>query len=238
MHTWTEQEIRALKMYFTNTPISEIAAEVFPYLSINQIKYKGKQLGLLACSDRGKLKPSVKIDKSREAVRARAIANLKDIDMECIEYNGTTKLSTLKCCVCGFVWQDKIAQVIDKEKDCKVCVPSQRDNYRGPISGIATEWLDLLGIDIREFTIPGTRFRVDGMKDNIVYEFLGDYWHGNPEIYGPFTINKLNGKTCAELYKQTINRINEIRGKGYKVFYIWENEFHKGLEGRFWSDPS
>lgn len=63
-------------------------------------------------------------------------------------------------------------------------------------------WLDFLSkfynIHIKhylndgEFLIPNTNYKADGYcKDtNTIYEFHGDFWHGNPEIYNPDEINK------------------------------------------------
>lgn len=71
--------------------------------------------------------------------------------------------------------------------------------------------------------------RVDGYdpKTNTVYEFLGDYWHGNPEKYNLNDINKVCNKTFRELYNNTFKKLNDLRIKGYKVKYIWENDWKK-----------
>lgn len=43
-----------------------------------------------------------------------------------------------------------------------------------------------------EFIIPKTKFRADGYckENNTIYEFHGDFWHGNPNIYNQDEINK------------------------------------------------
>lgn len=94
-------------------------------------------------------------------------------------------------------------------------------------------WLDRCGIpdDITHrqvFLRIGTnRYKVDGLKDNVVYEFLGDFWHGNPKFYNPDDVNHVNGRTFGELYDTTIKRIDNIKLAGYDVIYIWENEFNE-----------
>ena len=60
----------------------------------------------------------------------------------------------------------------------------------------------------------------------IDYEFHGDYWHGNPDIYDSNEINKVNKKTFGELFKKTKERENELKRSGYKVIVIWEREFN------------
>jgi hypothetical protein len=60
---------------------------------------------------------------------------------------------------------------------------------------------------------------------NTIYEFYGDYWHGNPKIYNKDDINKNANKTFGELYKRTISRERFIKKYGYKVISIWENDY-------------
>lgn len=73
-------------------------------------------------------------------------------------------------------------------------------------------------------------YRVDGFipEENKIYEFLGDYWHGNPNIFQPTDLNKHNDKTMGELYNNTIHRFNDLISYGYRLFYIWESDYKKG----------
>jgi hypothetical protein len=61
-----------------------------------------------------------------------------------------------------------------------------------------------------------------------IYEFHGDYWHGNPEVYDPDELNSVAGKTFGELYQRTIDRENLIKSAGYRLVTIWERDFKKG----------
>lgn len=92
-------------------------------------------------------------------------------------------------------------------------------------------WLDQLNIINRKFVIKykNKRYKPDGYdpKTNIIYEFLGDFWHGNSEIYNLDDINIKCGKTFRELNKYTFQRFDEIKSLGYKIIYIWENDFIK-----------
>ena len=78
-----------------------------------------------------------------------------------------------------------------------------------------------------EFFIPETRYRVDGYctETNTIYEFHGDYWHGNPKIYKSDHINVVNGKTMGELYQNTIFREQQLVALGYNIVIMWESEF-------------
>ncbi|CAH6419832.1 Hypothetical protein HVR_LOCUS913, partial [uncultured virus] len=58
-----------------------------------------------------------------------------------------------------------------------------------------------------------------------VYEFHGDYWHGNPKLYNSNEMNTRAGKTFGELYQKTIEREEFIRSQGYTLITIWESDF-------------
>jgi hypothetical protein len=111
------------------------------------------------------------------------------------------------------------------------------DNKRGT-SRIATVWLTAMSIsescNIRhvhnggEYVIPGTRYHVDGYcaETNTVYEFYGDYWHGNPKIYEASDMNATVGISMGELYQQTTEREETIRNLGYNVITMWECDYY------------
>jgi len=102
------------------------------------------------------------------------------------------------------------------------------------------QWLDSImekeGIFIQhalnggEYRLPGTRYKVDGFnkETNTVYEFHGDCFHGNPDIFkGHETPNFYQPNVIAKtLYKQTIKRENEIINLGYNLVSIWENTYN------------
>ncbi len=71
-------------------------------------------------------------------------------------------------------------------------------------------------------------YKVDGYsKDlNKVYEFHGDYWHGNPKRFNRNDINKTCKKSYGELYDNTLIRINDIKELGYKVEEMWELDWN------------
>jgi hypothetical protein len=85
------------------------------------------------------------------------------------------------------------------------------------------EWLDSLGITERQYPIEN--YRVDGYdpETNTVYEFLGDYWHGNPEVYDPDEYNKSCSKTFGQLFDETNKRLEHIKSLGYNIITKWED---------------
>jgi hypothetical protein len=89
------------------------------------------------------------------------------------------------------------------------------------------KWLDLYGIKERQVRIG--RYIVDGYDPitKTVYEFNGDFWHGNPDIFESGDYNNVLKTTFGELYEKTIRKEVELKNMGYKVISIWENDFNK-----------
>lgn len=91
------------------------------------------------------------------------------------------------------------------------------------------KWLDKLNVPI-EFRqkIIKDKYKVDAYNpiSNTIYEFYGDYWHGNPIRFSDKNeINKNSKLTYNELYIRTINREKELLQLGYKIISIWESDF-------------
>lgn len=79
-----------------------------------------------------------------------------------------------------------------------------------------------------EYKIPNTQFSVDGycIENNTIYEFHGDFWHGNPSKYESHVINPFKNQTMGDLYQKTIDRENKIRSLGYNLVIMWERDFN------------
>ena len=101
------------------------------------------------------------------------------------------------------------------------------------ISKAEIEFLDYLNIpntkENRQLKIK--KFNVDGYdpKTNTIYEFLGDYWHGNlhNKRFNPKSIHPIYKITFQKLYEKTIKKLNRLKSLGYNVKYIWENDWKK-----------
>lgn len=97
-------------------------------------------------------------------------------------------------------------------------------------SKLEQSWLNSLNIPLenRQFKIKigSKRIVVDGYdpQTNTVYEFNGDFWHGNPLIYNPNSYNETVNKTFGELYNKTIERENLLKTVGYNLVIKWETE--------------
>jgi hypothetical protein len=64
-------------------------------------------------------------------------------------------------------------------------------------------------------------------KTNTIYEFNGDFWHGNPAVYKPDDINFFNKNKFGVLHQNTLEKEKIILGAGYKLISIWEYDFKK-----------
>ena len=114
---------------------------------------------------------------------------------------------------------------------CARCVPQYSKQQ--------IEWLQYCSIacpgilhaeNVGEYRIPGTGFMADGFHTdtNTVYEYQGDFWHGNPSVFNPLDINPRTNTTFGFLYEKTQKKIADIKSRGYKVVEVWEREWETG----------
>ena len=126
------------------------------------------------------------------------------------------------CSTHGSFWQKPVKHLY-RGFNCPKC--------KGPISNQETIWLAHLNIpddkDHRQVKIfcGENKYRVDGFLDNTVYEYLGDYWHGNMAKYNSNYLHPVIKKSMRELNKNTMERLNNFKQYGYRVIYIWESDF-------------
>lgn len=134
----------------------------------------------------------------------------------------------------GHEWVTNSDNILNGKAGCPICASSKT------FSHMAIDWLKSIelrdGITIRhrgnspnEFVIPGTKYAVDGYcrDTNTVYEFHGNYWHGNPKMFNHADVNERVGRTFGELYADTVKKENMIRSLGYNLVVLWEDEFHE-----------
>lgn len=98
------------------------------------------------------------------------------------------------------------------------------------VSKSETKWLNILNIPLsyrnKTIMINDRRFNVDAYdpQTNTVYEFYGDYWHGNLKVYKSYDFNKNSKKTFGELYNDTVEKEMILRNS-YNVISVWESDF-------------
>ena len=94
------------------------------------------------------------------------------------------------------------------------------------------KWLDKLQIplDFRNKRVTmrdGSYILADAVdhENKTVYEYWGDYWHGNPTKYSSDYINPHCKVTMGELFNRTQQKRSLIKESGYNLIEIWESEF-------------
>lgn len=108
------------------------------------------------------------------------------------------------------------------QRGCPSCFPGNQ-------SWLEIAWLDELNIPRenrqKRISANGKSFLVDALVGNTVYEFWGDFWHGNPKMFNPEDKNAKCNKTFKELYEQTCRKKEAIKEAGYNLVEIWEHEY-------------
>jgi len=128
-------------------------------------------------------------------------------------------------------------KIICKEHGQFEQTPNKHLNGRGcQICGLKygvmeNKWLDEIGIKKCDRQVRIDNYIVDGVDriNNIIYEFNGDFWHGNPNIYDQNSINSVIGRKFGELYNNTLIKEKYLKSKGYDIISIWESEYLKNL---------
>ncbi len=148
------------------------------------------------------------------------------------EYYQKQNIKMSFVCNHGHEWNTLPGDVIHRKIGCPFCASSKTFSF------MAIEWLNTIekqeniiiqhrGNSDKEFSIPGTKYTVDGYckETNTVYEFHGNYWHGNPRLFNKDDINERVQRTYGELYSDTIKKEQIIKKLGYHLITMWEDEF-------------
>lgn len=120
-----------------------------------------------------------------------------------------------------------------KPQGCQKC-QTKKQHSKAQI-----EWLSFISLkdniiiehaeNNKEFIIPNTKYKADGycQETNTIYEYHGDYWHGNPNVFDSNEINKTTKCTFGELYQKTLDREQKIKDMGFNLVTIWESDWIK-----------
>lgn len=176
--------------------------------SKNKISEKHKESGYTKSSD--------------EFIQEAKLLHQNKYDYSKLIYiNDNTPLEII-CSEHGSFWQR--AGVHLRGSSCRQCSLSQ-------VSKLEIKWLDKLNI-LNEYRQKSIRinnkiYKVDAYNPttNIVYEFYGDFWHGNPRKYQPSDINCFSKKSFGDLFTKTIDRERIISEAGFILISIWEYDF-------------
>ena len=148
----------------------------------------------------------------------------------CSDIIGVESCIAIICNACNNSWKSTINGHINNRIECPHC--SRPKGF----SKKQIDWINSImnneSIIIRyalspegEFKIPGVG-KVDGYcsSSNTVYEYHGDFWHGNPSRYDPEEINPITKKSYGKLYEKTVLREQKIKDLGYHLIVKWETD--------------
>jgi hypothetical protein len=152
-------------------------------------------------------------------------------DYSCTIYENNRKKVNIKCLTCNNIFKITPNWHL-LGGGCTIC------NHR--TSNMAREWLRYIQTtfniilqtfdsDEGEYRIAGTKYSADGYHPatNTIYEFNGDFWHGNPNVYAPDKMNNVKKATMEELYRKTKEKKEKCISLGYKWIEIWEYDWNK-----------
>lgn len=215
-------EFKVLGQYINNsTPIlhNHIVCGKDSLISPKSIMNQGR----LGCSHCGKV---------FKQTTQGYIEKLKDSEYELLEeYTGSKDKLLHRHKVCGTEFVIRPNDILSGH-GCSTCAKGR--NY----SKLAIEWMNTFNNpniihaeNGGEQKVAG--YRVDGYDPttNTVYEFHGDRYHGNLDIYKPNELCHPFDKTVTadELWQYTFDRMDLI-AKEANLIYIWENDYRKGAE--------
>lgn len=169
--------------------------------------------------------------KTTDEIKILFINKHKDkYDYSKVEYKTTDTKVNIICKTHGEFLQTPYYHL--KGQNCPKCVNFQFSNKQ-------IQWLEFLekyyNISIQhalndgEYKIKNTKWKADGYckENNTIYEFHGDYWHGNPKCYLETDKNTISNKTMGYLYKKTLEREQKIKDLGYNLVVMWESDWNK-----------
>lgn len=160
------------------------------------------------------------------------------------DYSGNTHSNNEFICDKGHIWKANVNNVVIRKTSCPYCCRSPG------FSKMEKKWIKLMKRKVNSNIVTSEqqdiKIKLKGFKKCVipdgydpitktVYEFHGDYWHGNPRLWKKdFKIGSLSMK---ELNRKTRKREKSLLKAGYRVVYCWESDFKRYLKGRFYFRP-
>lgn len=186
----------------------------------------GEQLVLNHLAGKGCAQCSGKMKHTLETFVAKAekVHGKGKYDYSEVSFEKTRDRVWVTCNHCKLRWSTMVNNHLFG-KGCPACAAKKF------VSKGETEWLDSLGIPAecrnKWLVINGKKFNVDALVGDTVYEFDGDYYHGNPKKFARDKVNHKCGVTMGELHDRTLERRKEVEDAGYKVVVMWESEWKR-----------
>jgi hypothetical protein len=160
----------------------------------------------------------IKTDDNKSFIEKSILTHGDKYDYTQVNYDKSNRSVIITCKIHGDFSQ-RPNNHIGKGYGCPKC-----GNKYGGVENI---WLNEMNVNIRQYRIG--KYVVDGFDptSNTIYEFNGDFWHGNPKVYKSSDINPKSKISFGELYNKTLQREEYLKSKGYTIVSIWESDFKK-----------
>jgi hypothetical protein len=159
----------------------------------------------------------------KEFIKRASTLHKNKYDYSAVTYgNNNQEKVIIKCPIHG-----KFLQSPNKHlsgRGCRKC--GREKNLQNFISKKETEFLNHIKLEKQNRQKYVNGYHVDGYdpQTNTIYEFLGDYWHGNPSKFSSEKVNFHVNKTFGELYRITFQRLSILKNNKI-VKYIWERDW-------------
>lgn len=199
-------------------PIYSISREELYDLYIVQNKRRSELTTYFHCSD----STIKKLLKTYKIIKSKDLVSKNSSETNIVKYGGKTPTASNEI-------RSKIKATCLRKYGVKSNLVLSKRSTRS-ISKMETAWLKSLNIVTLKAQYKIGNYYVDGFDTatNTIYEFLGDYWHGNLNCYSAQMQNKTVKLTFKELNERTIERFEYFINLGYTVYYVWEQDYYKG----------
>lgn len=159
-------------------------------------------------------------------------------DYSLVEYKSSNHKIKIICKLHGIFEKITKDHIGSNTQGCQKCKPRKH-------SKMSIDWLNYMkvqdSVDIQhnentnnngEHRIKNSLYHADGYckETNVIYEFHGSYWHGDPKKYQSDKINTHMNKSFRELYERTLKKMNHCREQGYTVVECWESDWRKACK--------
>jgi hypothetical protein len=218
----------------------------YDYSKVNYVTTDHKVI--ISCPEHGDFKQSPSCHKigqgcpecspnNRKVTTDIIIKEFKEVHGDKYDYSKVNYVNSIsKVIICCQIHGDfeQAPSVHRNGHECPRC-------YKG-YSKISISWLKYIEVsrniviqhaeNLGEFRVPGTRYDVDGYHapSKTIYEFHGDYYHGNPKKYNQTDINNKTKKSFKQLYDNTVKKKQKCKELGYKYVEIWESDWVNAIK--------
>ncbi len=181
----------------------------------------------VGCYKCGRIEAAKKIGISNRSNTGEFVAKAKVLFGDLYDYSKTIYVHSHK----------KVTVICQVHGEFKIQASCHLERQGCPMCNIQcsvreTIWLNDIGLlnDRKHRGVNlnlGKKTLVDGYdpETNTVYEFHGDFWHGNPKTFNKDDIHPMKKKTFGQLYGETLEKEKRIRDAGYHLVVMWESDY-------------